>query len=50
MKKTVTVQETKRNTYINIPKKIVEEMEIEKGETALIEMIDKDTLLIKLVD
>ena len=44
MKKTVTVQGSKRNLYLNIPTKIVEKMNIEKGETVLIEVIDEDTM------
>lgn len=50
MKKTVTVQGTKRNLYFNIPKKIVEKMDIEKSETVLIEVIDEDTMQIKFIE
>lgn len=50
MKKTVIVQGTKRNLYLNLPVKIVEKMNIEKGEIALIEIIDEDTMLIKFIE
>ena len=50
MKKTVTVQGSKKNLYLNIPTKIVKKMNIEKGETVLIEVIDEDTMQIKFIE
>ena len=50
MKKTVTIQGTKRNLYLNLPVKIVEKMNIEKGETVLIEVINEDTMQIKFIE
>lgn len=51
MKKTVIVQKGGHNNlYLNIPAKIVKKMNIEKGETVLIEVIDKDTMQIKLIE
>lgn len=50
MKKTSTIQANRKNLYINIPKKISDKMELKKGETALIEYIDKDTLKITIVE
>lgn len=50
MKKTAIIQGTKRNLYLNLPARIVEMMNIKKGETALIEVIDKDTMQIKLIE
>lgn len=46
---TATVQQS-RGLYLNLPKKIVNAMDIEKGETAVFEMIDKDTLQIKFIE
>ena len=50
MKQTVTVQASKTGLYINIPKKIAEKMDLKKGEIALIEVIDKDTMQIKIIE
>ena len=50
MKQTVTVQASKTGLYINIPKKIAEKMDLKKGEIALIEFIDEDTMKIKIVE
>ena len=50
MKKTVIIQGTKRNLYLNLPSKIVEKMNIKKGETILIEVIDKNTMQIKFIE
>lgn len=50
MKKTAIIQGTKRNLYLNLPTKIVEKMNIEKGETVLIEVIDEDTMQIKFIE
>ena len=47
--KTVKIQKGAQ-FYINIPNKIVERMQLEKGETALIEVIDEDTMKIKIVE
>ena len=49
MKKTVIVQGTKRNLYLNLPTKIVEKMQIKKGNTLLFELIDEKTIQIKLI-
>lgn len=50
MKKTVIVQASKKGLYLNIPKRIIEEMKIEKGETAIFEVLDQDTMLIKFIE
>ena len=50
MKQTATVQASKTGLYINIPKKIAEKMDLKKGEIALIEFIDEDTMKIKIVE
>lgn len=50
MKKTIIVQASKKGLYLNIPKKIIEQMDIEKGETALLEVVDKDTMIIKFIE
>lgn len=49
MKKTTTIQKSSQ-FYINIPKRIAEKMDIEKGQTALIEIIDKNTIKIQIVE
>ena len=49
MKVTTTIQKSK-SLYLNIPKKIAEKMNIQKGETVLFEVIDEDTLQIKIVE
>lgn len=49
MKATATIQKSK-SYYFNIPKKIAEKMNIQKGETVLFEVIDEDTLQIKIVE
>ena len=50
MKKTIIVQASKKGLYLNIPKKVIEQMNIEKGETAIISVIDKDTMIIKFIE
>lgn len=50
MKKTVIIQASKKGLYLNIPKKVIEQMEIEKGKTAIVEVIDKDTMQIKFIE
>lgn len=50
MKKTAIIQGTKRNLYLNLPVKIVEKINIKKGETVLIEVIDEDTMQIKFIE
>ena len=50
MKKTVIIQASKNGLYINIPKSVVKQMDIEKGETAIIDVIDKDTMLVKIIE
>ena len=50
MKKTLIIQASKKGLYLNIPKKVIEQINIEKGETAIIEVIDKDTMLIKIIE
>lgn len=50
MKQTATVQASKTGLYINIPKKIAEKMDLKKGEIALIEFVDKDTMQIKIIE
>ena len=50
MKKTVIIQTSKKGLYLNIPKKVIEQMDIEKGETAIVEVIDKDTMQIKFIE
>ena len=50
MKKTAIIQGTKRNLYLNLSAKIGEKMNIKKGETVLIEVIDEDTMQIKFIE
>lgn len=50
IKKTVIVQASKKGLYLNIPQKIIQAMDIEKGEIALIEVMDKDTMQIKIIE
>lgn len=50
MKKTLIIQASKNGLYINIPKSVVKQMDIEKGETAIIDVIDKDTMLVKIIE
>lgn len=50
MKKTLIIQTSKNGLYINIPKSVVKQMDIEKGETAIIDVIDKDTMLVKIIE
>ena len=50
MKKTLIIQASKKGLYLNIPKKVIEQMDIEKGETAIIDVIDKDTMLVKIIE
>lgn len=50
MIKTCKIQGTSRNLYINIPKRIQKKMEIEKGEIAIIKVLDKDTMQIKFIE
>ena len=40
MKSTVKVQETKTNTFINLPKEMKEALRIKKGDTLLLKVID----------
>ena len=40
MKSTVKVQETKTNTFINLPKEMKEALGIKKGDTLLLKVID----------
>lgn len=49
MKATATIQQS-RCLYLNIPKKIAEKMNIQKGETVLFEVIDEKTLQVKFED
>lgn len=49
MKKTTTIQKSSQ-FYINIPKKIAEKMNIEKGKIALIEIIDENIMKIQIVE
>ena len=46
----VIIQASKKGLYLNIPKKVIKQMDIEKGETAIIEVIDKDTMQIKFIE
>ena len=46
----IEIKGSKNNLYIKIPKRIIKEMNIEKGETAMISVIDKDTMEIKIID
>lgn len=50
MKKTLIIQASKNGLYINIPKSVVKQMDIEKGETAIIDVIDKNTMLVKIIE
>lgn len=50
MKRTVIIQASKKGLYLNIPQRIIQQMEIQKGETAIIEVIDKDTMQIKIIE
>lgn len=50
MVKTLKIQGTTKNLYLNIPREIQKEMEIEKGETVILKVIDKYTMEIKFIE
>lgn len=50
MKKTIIIQASKKGLYLNISKKVIEQMDIKKGETAIVEVIDKDIMQIKFIE
>jgi AbrB family looped-hinge helix DNA binding protein len=47
MKSTVKVQETKTNTFINLPKEMKEALGIKKGDTLLLKVIDDKIVIEK---
>ena len=50
IKQTVKIQASKKGLYLNIPQRLIDAMAIEKGEIALIEVIDNDTMTIKIIE
>ena len=50
IKQRTTIQASKNNLYLYIPARIVRKMNIEKGETIMIEVIDDNTMQIKFED
>lgn len=47
MKKTVKVQASSTNTYINLPKEVRELLDIKKGDTLLVEVKDNKIIISK---
>lgn len=48
MKASVRVQQTSKNTTINIPKAIKEELKIDKGDLLLLEVVEGKIVITKL--
>ena len=44
----VKVQQNPRNLYINMPKNVIENSNLKKGQRVLVEVVDKSTIVIKI--